>query len=66
MKAILIIDVDDKLIGDVSYAIHASDNIISGKAKLKLLPRKKRPLGSEWENSYVEGYNKCIDDILES
>ena len=31
-------DVDDELIGDVSYAIHASDNVISGKAKLKLLP----------------------------
>ena len=64
MKAILIIDVDDELIGDVSYAIHASNDIISGQAKLKLLPWRKKPLGSEWENSYVEGYNKCLDDIL--
>ena len=32
MKAILVIDVDDELIGDVSYAIHASDDVISGQA----------------------------------
>ena len=63
MKVIIVVDVDDD--ANVKNIKESLRNILSNKVSLKLLPKKKRPFGSEWENKYVEGFNACIDEILE-
>lgn len=38
----------------------------AGETNQKLninIPPKKRPLGSDWFDDYIWGYNDCIDDI---
>ena len=67
MKAVFVVDINDNVdVKDIEDFLHNVflNNVLSSKVSLKLLPKKKRPFGSEWENKYVEGFNDCIDEIL--
>ena len=62
MKVIIVADVnDDTNMKSLEGFLH---NVLNNKVSLRLLPKKKRPFGSEWENKYVEGFNACVDEIL--
>lgn len=63
MKVIIVADVNDNT--NMKSLEDFLRNVLNNKVSLKLLPEKKRPFGSEWENKYVEGFNDCIDEILE-
>lgn len=69
MKAILVIDVDDKYLGkEISLIKFTDDNAIYCSAELKPMPQKKYAIqGMKGYLSTVkecEGRNKCIDEIL--
>lgn len=67
MKAILVIDVEEDMIGEVDYTILTKENMCNGRAQLKPMPQKEtineRKVVTEvvWWNG---GYNTCIDEIL--
>ena len=68
MKAILVIDVEEDMIGEVDYTILTKENMCNGRTQLKPMPQKKYAIqGMKGYSTTVkrcEGYNKCIDDIL--
>lgn len=75
MKAILVIDVDDKYLGkEISLIKFIDDNAIYCSAELKPMPTRKLALfdpnhcDMEEEIKIIDeinGYNRCIDEILE-
>ena len=71
MKAILVVDFGEENVDDIeltSIKVHLkrkkNRRYLVGRIKLLPFPEKKRPFGSEWVNEFVEGYNKCLDEIL--
>lgn len=76
MKAILVIDInDDENIEELraSYKIDRDGEVLyaANNETLKLMPKKKDYSGfytqgySEHEERHCEGFNECIDEILE-
>lgn len=57
----------DLAIADLrGYVIGSRYPEAAGETNQKLninIPPKKRPLGSDWFDDYIWGYNDCIDDI---
>jgi len=67
MKAILVIDIDDDMIGEVDYTVLSKSEMVNGRTKLRPLPEM-----NTWdvtENGHVtefaEGWNACLDEITE-
>lgn len=64
MKAILVIDVDDKYLSkEISLIKFTDDNAIYCNAELKPMPRKRRVLLGDEDKTNV-GWNFCINEIL--
>ena len=71
MKAILVIDIDEKYIGEIGNKIRFFNQTYDCKWKLKPIPQK-RILPKEMvdgtnygeEPWFSDGYNACIDEIL--
>ena len=40
MKAVLVIDVDDDMIGEVDYTVMSKSEMVNGRAELRPLPEK--------------------------
>lgn len=75
MKALLVIDVEEDMIGEVDYTVLTKGNMCNGRAELKPMPQKlheSRPMYGENKNivigtridEYSKGWNACIDEIL--
>lgn len=76
MKAILVIDVDDKYLGkEISIIKFADNNAIYCSEELKPLPPKitkeywtcedgTERYDAKWRKCEARGYNACIDEIL--
>ena len=67
MKAILVIDVDDKYLGkEISLIKFTDGNAIYCSAELKPMPQKKEVSDDSYVADYVDfdlGWNACIDTI---
>ena len=69
-KAILVIDVEEDMIGEVDYTILTKRNMCNGRAQLKPMPQKKdiksilqyRGLAEQYRK---EGWNACLEEIEE-
>lgn len=67
MKAVLVIDVDDGMIGEVDYTVLNKKEMVNGRAELRLLPNRKEDLHypcNEYLQAVNEGWNACLDEIL--
>ena len=60
MKAILVIDIDEKYIGSIGTEIQIINQKYNCKWELKPLPKHK----NEYTDIDAIGYNKCLDEIL--
>lgn len=69
MKAILVIDVDDKYLGkEISLIKFTDDNAIYCKGELKPLPQEKEEKcypSNEYIEAFNQGYNQCLEEIAE-
>lgn len=71
MKVILVIDIEEDMIGEVDYTILTKGNMSNGRAELKPLPQKKILdeelfMTGNFKLVYARftGWNDCIDEIL--
>ena len=73
MKAILVIDVEEDMMGEVDYTVLTKRDMCNGRAKLKPMPKRKLavfdPNHCDMEEEIkiireIDGYNRCIDEIL--
>ena len=67
MKAVLVIDVDDDMIGEVDYTVLTKKEMVNGRAELRPLPNRKEDLHypcNEYLQAVNEGWNACLDEIL--
>lgn len=55
MKAILIVDVDEDMVGEVDYTLLTKENMCNGRAELKPMPHEK-----EEKDHYDMGWNDCV------
>lgn len=61
MKAVLVVDIDDDMIGEVDYTVLSKKEMVNGRAKLRPLPHK---LQADWyTGGYKEGFNACLEEI---
>lgn len=66
MIAVLVVDVDDDMIGEVDYTVLNKKEMVNGRAELRPLPQKMIPemvMGSKFAEGCVKGWNDCIDAI---
>lgn len=71
MKAILVIDLEEDMIGEVDYTILTKENMCNGRAQLKPMPQKKEcyklvelVTESDFMTGFKCGWNDCVDEIL--
>ena len=68
MKAILVIDIDEKYIGSIGTEIQFINQKYNCKWKLKPIPEKKEPFGyldmGNEDGLYEKGWNDCIEEIM--
>lgn len=71
MKAILVIDVDEIENCDAEVCVYKNDIPYQGFSRIKLKPMPQKKDGDfVWvdidtcDESYIHGWNDCIDDIL--
>ena len=65
MKAILVIDIDEKYIGAVGTEIQFFNRKYSCKWKLKPIPEPKEPsVDSAKEYWFACGFNDCLEEIM--
>ena len=66
MKAILVIDIDEKHIGKIGTEIQIINQKYNCKWELKPMPKKKNTPLTEYnliEAIYENGWNDCLDEI---
>lgn len=66
MKAVLVIDAPDELIGEVDYTVLNKNKMENGRALLRPLPKKlEPPTEYEWnsDEEYMWGWNHCLAEI---
>jgi hypothetical protein len=66
VKAVLVIDVDDDMIGEVDYTVLNKKEMVNGRAELRPLPNRKEDLHypcNEYLQAVNEGWNACLDAI---
>ena len=63
-KVMLIMEIDDSDIGKIGDKIVWHNDEFNANWKLKKIPAKKIPNGSDIFNDYVNGWNDCVDAIL--
>ena len=66
MKAVLVVDVDDDMIGEVDYTVMSKAEMVNGRAELRPLPNRKEDLHypcNEYLQAVNEGWNVCLDEI---
>ena len=71
MKAVLVIDVDDDMIGEVDYTVLNKKEMVNGRAELRPLPPKLD--ANDWHRMFSGlfsereakgyGWNVCLDAI---
>jgi hypothetical protein len=66
MRAVLVVDVDDDMIGEVDYTVLNKKEMVNGRAELRPLPKRKEDLHypcNEYLQAVKEGWNACLDEI---
>ena len=70
MKAVLVIDVDDDMIGEVDYTILNKKEMVNGRAELRPLPNRWIPqvnglsIEQQIRNiDFASGWNTCLKKI---
>lgn len=67
MKAVLVIDAPDELIGEVDYTVLNKNKMENGRALLRPLPQERKHIDiSEiiWDDDlYALGFNRCLHEI---
>jgi hypothetical protein len=66
MRAVLVVDVDDDMIGEVDYTVLNKKEMVNGRAELRPLPNRKEDLHypcNEYLQAVNEGWNACLDEI---
>jgi hypothetical protein len=59
MRAVLVVDVDDDMIGEVDYTVLNKKEMVNGRAELRPLPSK-----DFWhKKDYANGWNDCLKEI---
>ena len=71
MRAVLVIDVDDDMIGEVDYTVLNKKEMVNGRAELRPLPPKLD--ANDWHRMFSGlfsereakgyGWNVCLDAI---
>lgn len=70
MKAILVMDIDEKYIGSIGTEIQFINQKYNCKWELKPMPQKKSHIEGSWNaekiettNDYEDGWNACLKEI---
>ena len=70
MKAVLVIDIDDDMIGEVDYTVMSKAEMVNGRAELRPLPKRWIPqvngLSTEQQIrniDFASGWNACLKKI---
>ena len=70
MKAVLVVDVDDDMIGEVDYTVMNKKEMVNGRAELRPLPNRWIPqvngLSTEQQIrniDFASGWNACLKKI---
>ena len=70
MKAVLVIDVDDDMIGEVDYTVLNKKEMVNGRAELRPLPNRWIPqvngltIEQQIRNiDFASGWNTCLKKI---
>lgn len=66
MKAILVIDVDEDMIGEVDYTVLSKVEMVNGRTELRPLPDMENPTrlkDGTYFKAYDTGWNDCLKEI---
>ena len=70
MRAVLVVDVDDDMIGEVDYTVLTKKEMVNGRAELRPLPSRWIPQvnGLRTEQQirnidFASGWNTCLKKI---
>ncbi len=64
MKAILVMDIDEKYIGSIGTEIQFINQKYNCTWKLKPMPKTKQHEEEiDYEYGYIDGWNACLDEI---
>ena len=70
MKAVLVIDIDDDMIGEADYTVLNKKEMVNGRAELRPLPNRWIPqvnglsIEQQIRNiDFASGWNTCIKKI---
>ena len=70
MKAVLVVDVDDDMIGEVDYTVLNKKEMVNGRAELRPLPNRWIPqvnglsIEQQIRNiDFASGWNTCLKKI---
>ena len=71
MRAVLVVDIDDDMIGEVDYTVMNKKEMVNGRAELRPLPPKLN--ANDWHRMFSGlfsereakgyGWNVCLDVI---
>ena len=68
MKAVLVIDVDDDMIGEVDYTVLNKKEMVNGRAELRPLPKPiteyEVKVSYDYDSDYAQGWNDFFDEIM--
>ena len=65
MKAILVINIDDDMAGEVDYTVLSKSEMVNGRTKLRPLPEPK-DLGypnDDYDIGFADGWDACLREI---
>ena len=63
MKAVLVVDVDDDMIGEVDYTVLNKKEMVNGRAELRPLPKRIPTNEYGYMTPYGSVWNACLDAI---